>query len=149
MGIPQFLGLPLAKRRFPGVPRWAPMTPKCITVWFSAVASDPTFSWPRVCSECTQKSTMQLECVLTSTAFRSHKRAPAQTEKKRKRQVLLFIYWVYVEKACSKRPRQWKRKPEKCRKHPECGLTLPKLARCSREDSKQPLFSLSCCLQHS
>ena len=49
----------------------------------------------------------RLECLLTSTSFRSHKRAQAQTkqEKERKRKVSLFIYWAYVEKACSERPR--------------------------------------------
>ena len=57
-------------------------------------------------------------------------------EKKKERKVSLFIYWAYVEKACSERPRQWKRKPEKkCRKRPGWGLTLTKFARCSRENS--------------
>ena len=48
----------------------------------------------------------RLECLLTSTSSRSHKRAQAQTkqEKERKRNVSLFIYWAYVEKACSERP---------------------------------------------
>ena len=60
------------------------------------------------------KINTRLECLLTSTSFRFHKRAQAQTkqEKERKRKVSLFIYWVYVEKACSERPIQWKRKPE-------------------------------------
>ena len=95
----------------------------------------------------------RLECLLTSTAFRSHQRAQARTnqEKKKKKRKTGFTLRIHRS---SSTERMWRKhalrdpdnereSKEKCRKRPGYGLILTKFARCSRENSFTPRFSHS------